>query len=191
MRRASLWPYAAIIVIGPLIGRLLASAIPKETFLRWLLLPAAALLAGFFFYALLVLRRNKKAVKASPEQQRAALEFQPVAGKAVLYVFRHQSIGLLQGHDLGLDGRCLGQTRGCTFYRLELEPGKHCVSGDKECLEALEMEVAAGQVYLVEQELLQGMWRAGYHYLPRENAMQTRWAVQECKMLLPVGENAG
>jgi hypothetical protein len=190
MRRAT-WPHAAIIVIstliGLLIGGLLVFVIPREPFLKWLLLVDAV----FFCVLVMVLWRNKKIVKASPEQRRAALEFQPVAGKAVLYVFRHQFIGLLRGFDLVLDGRCLGQTRGLTFYRLELEPGKHSLSGGKECQESLEMEVAAGQVYLVEQELLQGMWRMGYHYLPRENAMKTRLVVQECKMLLPVGENAG
>jgi hypothetical protein len=192
MRRATLWPYAVIIVVGTPVGKIfekhLTSADTDGTLLKWLLLPAALVLVGFFFYALSVLRRNQKIAEASPEQQRAALKFQPASGKAVLYVFRHQLKGALQGHDLVLDGRCLGQIRGCTFYRLELEPGKHRLSGDKKCQESLEVEVAAGQVHFVEQELLLGMWCTGYHYLPRENAMKTRREVQECKMLLPEEE---
>jgi hypothetical protein len=194
MRRASLWPYVVVVIAGPPIGKFLAVALrenPNETLMKWLFLLSMLLFVGVFFYFLSLFRCNKKLKKAAPEQEKAALSFSPASGKAVLYVFRHQLKGALQGVDLVLDGRCLGQTHGRTFYRLELEPGKHSLSGDKKCQESLEMEVAAGQVYFVEQELLQGMWRTGYHYLPRENAMQTRWAVQECKMLLPVGENAG
>jgi hypothetical protein len=53
-------------------------------------------------------------------------------------------------------------------------------------LRRLEVEVAAGQVVFIEQELLQGMWRMAYRCLLRENAMKTHWGLRECKMLLPV-----
>jgi hypothetical protein len=194
MRRATLWPYVIITFIGLPVGKLLASALRNDldgTLLKWLFPLSALGLVGIFFHALLMFRRNKKVREASPEQKKEALTFPSTAGKAVLYVFRHQMKGSLQGHDLVLDDRYLGQIRGDTFYRLELEPGRHRLGGDRKCLEALEMEVAAGQVRFVEQELLSDLWRTGYHYLPRENAMKTRLKVRGCKMLLPIGEEAG
>ncbi|MDR0735982.1 MAG: hypothetical protein LBF51_03975 [Zoogloeaceae bacterium] len=83
-----------ILVVGILIPFTLKET-GSFTILAMLMLLGAL---GCIVWVLLV--RNKKTFIASPQQKQAALAFQPVAGKGVLYLFRFQSDGLLAGLDI-------------------------------------------------------------------------------------------
>ncbi|MDR0735981.1 MAG: DUF2846 domain-containing protein [Zoogloeaceae bacterium] len=89
-----------------------------------------------------------------------------------------------------LDGNLLGQTRGYCFCRLEVEPGKHRLSGDKRCTEPLEVVVAANQVIFVKQELRLKSVGASYRYLLQENTKEIQEKLHDCAMLLPQATDA-
>ncbi|MDR3159290.1 MAG: DUF2846 domain-containing protein [Zoogloeaceae bacterium] len=185
MKRATWTPFVAA-AIGALSGRILAENMDMDAdSMKWLLGLAFLSLGIFVYCVVLGIRHNKKIIKASAKEREKALEFQPVTGKGALYLFRCQIAGAFAGRDLILDGVFLGQTRGLSFYLLELEPGKHRLESDKGCLTPLEVEVAAGEIVFVEQELLRGLWRTARHFLLQKDNMETRWRLRECKMLLP------
>jgi hypothetical protein len=144
------------IAVGAIAGVVGMSAYPIArslglvSVLNWIvgiiLLAAVGLVVWMFM-------QNKGTIKASAEQTQQARLFQPEPGKGVIYVLRHQYMGMLQGLDVKLNGQSIGQTRGYCFYRLVVEPGTHQLSGTEKCPEGLSVTVAAGQIAFVEQYL--------------------------------------
>lgn len=188
MGRATLWKFLAVLAIGSCFGLWFSSKLRHADMASIAIVVGLALLLSLAImgYAVWVLvTRNKKTIAASPQQKYEALKFQPTPGKGVLYVFRHQAVGLLAGMDLVLDGQFAGQTRGYSFYRLEVEPGKHQLSGDKRCPASLEVEVAADQVVFIEQELVMGALNMSYRYLVREGTKATQEKLRKGQMMLP------
>jgi hypothetical protein len=188
MGRATLWKFFALLAIGGAVGLWLSSKLKHADMASRAIVVGLAMLLvlGILGYAVWVLvTRNKKTIAASQQQKHEALKFQPSTGKGVLYVFRHQAVGLLAGMDLVLDGKLMGQTRGYAFYRLEVEPGKHQLSGDKKCPGSLEVEVAVDQVVFIEQELAMGALSTTYRYLLREGTKAIQKKLRNCQMMLP------
>jgi hypothetical protein len=68
---------------------------------------------------------NRAQAQASSEDDHLAKQFTPVAERAIVYVFRDAFYGKFLGLDVALDGTPLGQTRGKTYFRLDLMPGEH------------------------------------------------------------------
>jgi hypothetical protein len=87
-------------------------------------LGAAAVLAAMTTF----LTGNRAQARAPAAQDSDAKRFAPVAERTVVYLFRDAFVGKLLGIDVAIDGVPLGQTRGKTFYRLELAPGEHVLS---------------------------------------------------------------
>lgn len=75
------------------------------------------------------LQTNRKVADASAEQRAELLAFAPVAGKAVLYVFRNQFVGRAVGVNVLIDGREVAQLKSPRFTRILLTPGAHRIAG--------------------------------------------------------------
>ena len=82
------------------------------------LLAVAMILATFAIEALAL-------DDASPEADAAARLFQPVPGKAVIYLIRDFGDLWVGDVKVTLDGRDMGMTNSNTYMRWEVEPGEH------------------------------------------------------------------
>ena len=183
--RASLPKYFALSLIGGVGGFVLILLVRGSESERWLMIGCALFALGFLAYVVWLLAfKNKSTRVGSQAQKQAALQFAPSPGKGVIYVYRKQLVGLLVGLNVVLDGKPVGQTRGLRFYRLEVEPGTHVLSGDKKCPESLEVTVAEGEIAYVEQEITMGMVKGGYRYNRIANIPQAQQAIYSCKLLL-------
>jgi hypothetical protein len=127
-----------------------ARSLGLESVLNWIV---GFVLLGVVGFVIWVLSQNKGTIKATAEQTQQARMFQPEPGKGVIYVLRHQYMGMLQGLEVHLNSQAIGQTRGYCFYRLVVEPGTHQLSGTDKCPEALHVTVGPGQIAFVEQYL--------------------------------------
>jgi hypothetical protein len=183
--RASLPKYLVLSLIGAVGGFVLILVARGSGAERWLMVGCVVMLLAFLAYVVWLLAfKNKSTRVASPAQKQAALQFAPVPGKGVIYVYRKQLVGLLVGLNVVLDGKPVGQTRGLRFYRLEVEPGTHVLSGDNKCPESLQVNVAAGEVAYVEQEITMGMVKGGYRYNRIADIPRAQQAIYSCKLLL-------
>jgi hypothetical protein len=75
------------------------------------------------------LQTNRKVTEATPAQRTEALALTPVAGKAVLYVFRNQFVGRAVGINVMIDGREVAQLKSPRFTRIVVTPGAHRIAG--------------------------------------------------------------
>ena len=183
--RASIPKYLLLTLVGAIGGLSAFFVFRSAAWERGILAIALLILAGFMVYVVwLLVFKNKSTRTASTQQKQAALEFTPLADKGVAYVYRKQLVGLLVGLDVVLDGKQVGQTRGLRFYRLELEPGTHVLSGDRKCPEPLTFQIAAGEVRYIEQELVMGLVKGSYRYRQVTDLTQAQQAVYACKLLL-------
>jgi hypothetical protein len=79
--------------------------------------------AGLALFVVHQRRRNTRLVYAEAAVEADAKTYAAVADRAVVYVFRDAFFARLVGFQLEVDGTAVGQTRGKTFFRLELAPG--------------------------------------------------------------------
>lgn len=102
---------------------------------------------------------NRKVAQASFQERDEALKFAPVAGKAVLYVFRNQFVGRAVGINVMIDGREVAQLKSPRFVRVLLSPGSHLIAGytgtNKKPAdgEGLALVANAGDVYVAKCEV--------------------------------------
>ena len=188
MTKATMPKMIALMVVGALGGIFLVSFLDGQTG------GIVSLLGGVFILGLLVyavwlfVKLKKTANKADPQVRKAALAFEPVDGKAVIYVYRPQFVGKLVGFDLVLNQQLIGQTHGSTFYRLEVEPGQHELSGNKKCKQTFALEAVAGDVLYVQQEVMMGAFSGGYQYRGAASTQEVKQAqsdIRGCKMYQP------
>ena len=183
--RASLPKYLALSLIGAVGGFVLILLVRGSQTERWLMIACALFALAFLAYVVWLLAfKNKSTRTASPEQKQQALQFAPSPGKGVIYLYRSQFVGLLVGLNVVLDGQAVGQTRGFRFYRLEVAPGTHLLSGDNKCPEPLEVTLAEGEIAYVEQEIVMGMVKGSYRYNRIADIPKAQQAIYGCKLLL-------
>lgn len=105
------------------------------------------------------LQTNRKVDHASPEQRAEALTFAPVAGKAVLYLFRNQFVGKAVGITVLIDGRDAAQLKSPRFTRILLTPGAHRLAGytgtnkRPSDSDGMALNAAAGEVLVLKCEV--------------------------------------
>lgn len=185
--RATLGKYLVFSILGVIIGGglmlFIAFSGKGEALATPMLVISGLILLGMFAFILYILLvKNKSVRQASPQERQAALQFQPQPGKAALYIFRDQFVGFARGLETVLDGQRLSQTRGYRFMRLDLEPGRYTLSGDKSCT-ALSIDLGPDQVLLLEQELLMNSFSTSYAYKPHPDTPHTRARIAKLKML--------
>jgi hypothetical protein len=118
------------------------------------------------------LRTNRKVTQATFQQRDEALTFAPVAGKAVLYVFRNQFVGRAVGINVLIDGQEVAQLKSPRFTRVLLNPGAHRIAGYTGTNkkpgpgEGLELVANAGDVYVAKCEVEAQMVGVTIKYTP-------------------------
>jgi hypothetical protein len=86
--------------------------------------------------------------------------FKPVPGKAVIYLLRDRGDVWTLDVPVRLDGRPMGATAPLTYFRWEVEPGKHVLVSDTVPPAVLEVATEPGGVYYVWQDINAGIIRA-------------------------------
>jgi len=137
------------------------------------------------------LRTNRKVTQATFQQRDEALTFAPVAGKAVLYVFRNQFVGRAVGINVMIDGQEVAQLKSPRFTRILLSPGTHRIAGytgtNKKPApgEGLELVANAGDVYVAKCEVEAQMVGVSIKFTPM-NVDAARADVQKItRMVVP------
>ena len=97
----------------------------------------------------------------SPEDVQAK-RFEPVPGKAVIYIVR-DNVGAHLDHSLWLDDAYLITTHTGTYYRWVAEPGTRRIRGGGESTSHLLVQAEAGKLYFV-RHIVNGIeWNAAYN----------------------------
>lgn len=90
-----------------------------------------------------------------------AKRFEPVAGKAVIYIVR-DNVGTQIDHSLWLDDSAMITTHTGTYYRWEVAPGTHRIRGGGESTAELALNVEAGKLYFVHHIVVGIVWNSAY-----------------------------
>lgn len=83
-----------------------------------------------------------------------AKRFEPVPGKAVVYLYRDEVNYPTVAAPIALDGNEVGSNFAGTFFRFVVEPGEHRISGTVADNGAIRFNTAANQIYFVQQTAL-------------------------------------
>ena len=159
------------VIVGWLAYGLLRALLGEEIVL--LITLVALVVVGVVIYR--NLQTNRKVTEATPQQRADALQFAPVADKAVLYVFRNQFVGRAVGVNVLIDGREVAQIKSPRFIRVLLTPGTHRISGvtgTNKSPGADEGDVItanAGDVLIFKCEVQPQMVGAAVKFLPQAN----------------------
>lgn len=98
------------------------------------------------------------AAKSADVQAKA---FTPAADKATVYIYRNESFGAAVKMPVLIDNASVGDTAAKTYIEKQLAPGQHTITSKAEKDSSVSINMLAGQVYYVWQEVKMGMWAAG------------------------------
>lgn len=94
---------------------------------------------------------------ADTAQDQALKNFQAPENNAGVYIYRNESIGGAIKMDVEIDGVVIGETAAKTFFYKEVTPGKHTVTSKSENTDSVEIDVAAGTLTYIWQEVKMGI----------------------------------
>jgi hypothetical protein len=84
-------------------------------------------------------------------------EFIAPQEKAGVYIFRNELKGNILIMDVDIDGQHLGRTQWETYLYRELTPGKHIITSRASNVDSIEVELKAGTLTYVWQEVVYGL----------------------------------
>ncbi|WP_068173897.1 DUF2846 domain-containing protein [Hydrogenophaga taeniospiralis] len=123
---------------------------------------------------------------ADATQDAARKTFTAPADKAGIYIYRNETMGAAVKMPVTVDGQMIGQTAANTYLYKEVAPGKHKVESLTEGSEnKMEVDVKAGTLTYIWQEVKMGMWAAAskLHLVSPEQGqkgvMETKLAVTQ------------
>jgi len=120
---------------------------------------------------------------STPEAPRtedaAAKSFDPYPNAASVYVYRSPVNQSWDDNVLYVDGRLIGSTVPGTYFRVNVNPGKHTLHGTGVDVGTLTIDTRPGMLYFVDLSVLAGHSR--YQLVPPE---QGRRAIVSCCVLL-------
>jgi hypothetical protein len=118
---------------------------------------------------------------ASTEDDIRAKSFAVNPEKAVIYVYRPESLGFAVPMTVKLDGREGGRTVGQTYFVWEVDPGPHEIASYAEDVVTVKLDTRPGENYYVWQEVKIGVWvaRSLLHQVDEEAGRQ---GVSECRL---------
>jgi hypothetical protein len=110
---------------------------------------------------------------------------QQVAG---LYVYRNERVGAAVKMEVEVDGKLIGTTAAKTYLYTTLEPGQHTIVSKAENDATLTLDVQAGKLYYIWQEVKMGFLfaRNKLHLMDAQNG---RDGVLETKLAAPAPES--
>lgn len=90
-----------------------------------------------------------------------AKTFTPAANQATVYIYRNEDFGAAVKMPVLIDNMSVGDTAAKTYIEKQLPPGTHTITSKTEKDSSVTINMLAGQVYYVWQEVKMGMWAAG------------------------------
>lgn len=119
---------------------------------------------------------------ATTEQDDAAKSFATKPGKANIYVYRNESLGLAVKMPVAPNGKLVGDTAAKTYLLLEVDPGRQTQLSKTEIDSTLHVDAIAGRNHIVWQEVKMGSFaaRSSLHLV---DEMTGSAAVAECKLI--------
>lgn len=120
---------------------------------------------------------------ATPQKDSAAKAFATNPDLASVYIYRNESIGAGVTMDVAIDGQPLGQTAAETFLYTELTPGKYTLTSEAENTDELILNLKAGQLYFIWQEVTWG-WLYAQNELQTVDAPTGKRGVRQCKLAI-------
>jgi hypothetical protein len=97
---------------------------------------------------------------APPEMDMKAKNMSAPKDKALVYLYRNESMGGAVKMTVNVDGRFAGQTASKTYFMWLLTPGKHEFASITENTSTLNLDAKAGETYYIWQEVKMGAWAA-------------------------------
>jgi PBP1b-binding outer membrane lipoprotein LpoB len=89
-----------------------------------------------------------------------AKQFQPAPDKAKVYIYRNEVMGSAIKMPVLIDNVEVGDTVSKTYIEKDLAPGPHTITSKSEKDSSLTIDMLAGKVYYVWQEIKMGMFAA-------------------------------
>ncbi len=117
--------------------------------------------------------------QASPERDAGAKEFPTHPGTAALYVYRGTWPRATEDTVLFVDDRLIGATLPMTFFRVDVQPGRHVLRGIGYDNGRFELDVRPGGIYFIA---LDALWGSSTFTLVDDEA--GRRAIRQCCALL-------
>ena len=88
-----------------------------------------------------------------PQQDAALKTFAVAPDEAGIFIYRNESVALAVKLDVQLDGTPLGQTAAMTYLYASVAPGKHTITSSAENTDTLEVDITAGSLAYIWQEV--------------------------------------
>lgn len=111
-----------------------------------------------------------------------AKAFMPASDKATVYIYRNETFGSAIKMPVLIDNVSVGDTASKTYIEKQLAPGQHTITSKTEKDSSVSINMLAGQIYYVWQEVKMGMWAAG-SALHVVDAQKGQAGVRESKMI--------
>jgi hypothetical protein len=102
---------------------------------------------------------------------------------AGIYIYRNESFGAAIRMDVEVDGKPVGQTAAKTYFYVEVPSGTHTITSKSENDDNLTMDMVAGKLYFVWQEVKMGLLyaRTKLNLMPEDEGKR---GVLECQLAL-------
>lgn len=97
---------------------------------------------------------------ASGASDAQAKQFQPVPDKAKVYIYRNEVMGAAVKMPVLIDNAEAGDTVSKTYIEKDLAPGSHTITSKSEKDSSITIDMLAGKIYYVWQEIKMGMFSA-------------------------------
>lgn len=133
--------------------------------------------------SLLTLASCASIPKASIEETDKAKQFQPIADKSVVYVYRNEMLGGAVRMDVVFDNIFLGDMRGESFMRVVAKPGNHIISSRAENTSQINVKTEKGKIYYVWLEAKMGLMYAGSALHQIDDAESAQKAIRGCDLV--------
>jgi hypothetical protein len=108
--------------------------------------------------------------EAPPVRDAQAKEFLTHPSASTIYVYRSPFNHLDADTVLYVDGRLIGATRPGTYFRLDVNPGRHVLHGNGIDLGEFQLDTRPGQVYFVSHAVNGG--HSQYRLVPERVGQQ-------------------
>lgn len=117
--------------------------------------------------------------EASRERDADAKQFTTHPGYSTLYVYRPDADSQDNDTVLWVDGRLIGATLPKTYFRINLDPGKHTLAGMGYDNGTLTIETRPGEIYFVSLYVTSGQ----SHFWPVPAEIGQRAVLRCCGLL--------
>jgi len=122
---------------------------------------------------------------SDPQKDAALKTFSVPTDKAAIYVYRNENFGAAIKMPVTLDGKVLGNTAAKTYLYSEVTPGSHQLVSKAETDSTLTVDVVAGKIYYVWQEVKMGFIK-GRSKLQLVDETTGQAGVKESKLAAPM-----